>query len=62
MENLLTDENAAHFYNYLLSRDLSHWDHDKIPNTEARKGIKWDSQPPSIRWLRDYRAALEDNV
>jgi hypothetical protein len=62
MANLLTDENAAHFYNYLLTRDLSQWKYDDIPNTEARKGIKWDSQPPSIRWLRDYRNQLEDNV
>lgn len=60
-KELLNDANAAHYYNYLLSRDLSEWDYDKIPKTEARDEIKWDSQPAPVRWLRDYYLTIDND-
>ncbi|AMN83919.1 phage integrase [Faustovirus] len=58
---ILTAENGADFYNYLMTIDTS--EHPKnIVNTKARREMKIDSQPPPIKYLIDLARDLNVDI
>ncbi|QJX72763.1 hypothetical protein F-VV57_0001 [Faustovirus] len=56
--NILNHDNACHFYNYLMMRDITDFNFNKIPETQARMEIKIDSQNFPIQFLIDYSANI----
>lgn len=62
-KEILTPENGADFYNYLMTIDISQSHPKNIPMTKARREMKIDSQPPPIKYLislaRNWEADID---
>ena len=50
---MLDAECGTHVFHYLMSRDISKWDPQAIPQTAFRSGLQRNAQPAVHRWAQD---------
>lgn len=54
VKNMLTDDIANEFFQYLMNIDLSKWNYRNIPMTKYKSELMKYSINPIIKWFNDY--------
>jgi hypothetical protein len=62
-DNMLNEDIAQEFYNYLIMRDLSKFDFRDIPLTEYKKQLTYNSIPAIMKWFNEYiKDCIEEKI